>query len=145
MGSDIRNKEGDFSLRLKQQTSELGIGKVTFLVFSLIIGAVIYCAYHILPFYYYYYELMNQMESVIRVAATESDMEIRKKLYYHIRKMELPVGDDEELNRKLRIDREQGLMRISLAYEEVFYVYWNGKDHVIYRFPFNATAVGKIQ
>ena len=120
-----------------------GIGKLTFLVFAAIIGVVIYTAYQILPFYYYFYELRNQMESVIRVAGSDTDEEIRVKLNYHIRKMELPVGDDQELRQALRIEREGGVMHISLPYEEVFYITWNNKDYEIKRFKFLAQAKGK--
>ena len=82
------------------------------------------------------------MESVIRVASTDTDQEIRQKLVYHVRKMDLPVGDDDDLREALRIDRESGVMRISLPYEEVFSVYWQGKEYVLWRFKFKASAEG---
>lgn len=111
-----------------------GIGKLTFIVFATIIGVVLYCGYHILPFYYYYYELMNQMESVTRVASSETDQEIRKRLMYHINKMQIPIRRPEDL----KIERDNGYMTISLAYQEVFYISWQGKDHDIHKFDFNA-------
>ena len=54
---------------------------------------------------------------MIRVAGLEKDKEIRKRLWYHIKKMELPVDPED-----LRITRHGGTMKISLRYKEVFYV-----------------------
>jgi hypothetical protein len=113
--------------------AERGLGKLTLLVFGTIIGVVLYSAYNIIPFYYYYYELMNQMRSVIRVASTEDDATIRERLWYHIRKMGLPAQPED-----LIIERYHETMRIALDYEEVFYVSWGDKDYTIYQFPFHA-------
>ena len=125
-------------LREHGVASEAGMSKLTFLVFALIIGAAIYTGYRVLPFYYYFYELRNQMEAAVRVASEENDEGIRKKLVYHIRKMDLPVGSDDELRDALKIERDGGRMRISLPYEEVYDVDVNGKNYVLYRFKFHA-------
>jgi len=111
--------------------SQAGLGKLTILIFGSIAAVVIYCAYHIMPFYYYYYELQNQMLSLTRVASTHTDGEIRDKLMYHIRKMELPIGPDE-----LRISREGQRIRMSVKYQEVFYVTFRGEEYDIHTFPF---------
>ena len=118
---------------------EKGIGKLTFSVFAAIIAALLYSAYHILPFYYYYFELVNQMEQVIKVASTETDQEIRKKLLYHIKKMQIPVSPDE-----LRIMRDGKRMSIGLKYEEIFYIPFRGKDYDIHTFKFDAHAEGEF-
>ena len=114
-----------------------GVGKITLLVFTVILAALIYSGYKILPFYYCFFEITNQFEQVIRVASEYSDKEIREKLWYHIKKLELPVEPDD-----LKIERQAGRMRISMSYEEVFYVTWDGKDYDIYKFPFQAYAEG---
>lgn len=119
--------------------SQLGVGKITLFVFGVILAVVIYSGYKILPFYYCYFEITNQFEQVIHVASEYSDKEIREKLWYHIKKLELPVEPDD-----LKIEREAGLMRISLPYEEVFYVTWQGKDYDLYKFQFHAYAQGSF-
>lgn len=124
--------------------TEKGITKLTFIVFAALIGAAIYSGYRVLPFYYYYYELRNQFEAATRIASTETDAEIRKKLNYHIRKMDLPVGSDEELRESLHIERDGDRMKISLKYEEVFDIDFQGKNYVIKRFPFHAYVEGKF-
>jgi len=124
-------------------SNEQGIGKITFLVFATLICAAIYTGFRVLPFYYYYYELRNQMEAAIRVSSSETDEEIRKKLNYHIRKMDLPVGSNEELREALRIDHEGDRMRISLSYTEIFDVDFMGKNYVIRKFNFTAQAGGR--
>ena len=121
-----------------------GASKLTLAVFLTLFGIALYLAYNILPFYYYYFELIHQMEAVIRVANTDSDDEIRKKLVYHIRHMEIPVGSDEELSSALRIERLNGEMKISLPYEEIFFVTWQGKDYDLWKFKFRAHAEGRF-
>ncbi|RMG45535.1 MAG: DUF4845 domain-containing protein [Candidatus Dadabacteria bacterium] len=116
-----------------------GASKLTVLVFAAIFGVAFYCAYHIIPFYYYFYELQNQFESAVKVASTYTDKEIRRKLMYHIKKMQLPVEPDD-----LEIIRQDGKIKISLEYEEVFYITFRGKDYDIWTFPFHAYAEGNV-
>lgn len=116
---------------------EGGIGKFTFLVFGSLIAAVVFYGYNVGPFYYDYYEIVQQMESVIRVAQTEDDVSIRRKLMYHIKKLGLPVRPDE-----LVIERGDRYMKISLPYREVFYVTYKGRDYILQTFDFNAHAEG---
>ena len=132
-------------LRGGSRNPEAGIGKLTVMVFGTLIAVTIYCTYEILPFYYYYYELKNQMEAGIHVASTDTDKEIRDKLKYHIRKMDLPVGDDDMLQESLKIERDDNLMRISLPYVEVFSLRWGEKEYVLHRFKFHAYAEGNIK
>lgn len=120
-------------------TSASGIGKLTLLVFGIIVAIAVYAGYMILPFYYCYFEISNQFEQVIKVASTEDDKEIRRRLMYHIKKLELPVGPDD-----LKIERQGRRMRISLPYQEVFYVTWQGKDYDIHTFDFHAYAEGEF-
>lgn len=77
------------------------------------------------------------MNDVIKVASLENDEEIRKRLWYHIKKQGIPVEKDQ-----LKIEREDHYMRIQLQYTEVFYITWDDKDYDIYTFPFNAYAEG---
>jgi hypothetical protein len=130
-------KIGVQDVKARQIGSERGIGKLTLAVFGTILFAIGFAAYNIIPFYYYYFELVNQMEAVIRVADTENDQAIRKKLLYHIKKMQIPAVPED-----LKIEREGHHMKISLSYEEVFFLTFKGKDYDIYRFPFTAYAEG---
>lgn len=117
---------------------EHGAGALTLLVFGTIIGAFLYAAYSIAPFYYYYYELQNHFEQTIPIAGTETDMEIRRRLLYHIRRYELPVEDEQ-----LSIVRSGNIMSISLRYTEVFLIEWDGKELLRWDFPFHAHAEGE--
>ena len=116
---------------------EHGIGRITLLVFGAIFAALIYAGFKILPFFYYYLEMENQMQQVIRIASTTTDQEIRDKLLYHMHWSKLPADDKD-----LKIERIGQHMRISLPYSEVFYVEWNGKVYDLYVFEFNAFAEG---
>lgn len=113
---------------------ERGVGNLTILVFGTVVAALLYAGYQILPFYYYYYELQNQMDALARVAGEETDKSIREKLTYHIKKMELPVDPSEDLV----VERVDGKIHMLLEYEEVFYIPFQGKDYTIHVFPFRA-------
>lgn len=116
-----------------------GASKLTLAVFLSLLGAVLYCGYKILPFYYYHYELRNQMAAAIRQASLFSDLEIRRKLLYQINWMQIPAREED-----LKIERFDGRMRISLPYSEVFYITWRGKEHVIHVFDFFAIEEGEF-
>lgn len=126
-----------FGERIRTAGSQSGVGKITLFVFGTILAVLVYCGYRILPFYYCYFEITNQFEQVIRVAGEYNDKEIREKLWYHIKKLELPVEPDD-----LKIQREAGVMKISMKYQEVFYITWDGKDYDIHKFDFQAYAEG---
>jgi hypothetical protein len=119
------------------RAGESGIGKFTFIVFGVIVGAAVFAAYSIGPFFYCYFEIENQMASLIRVASTHTDQEIRSKLLYHIKKLEIPVEPDDII-----IDRSEGFMSIGFSYSEVFYLTWRDKDYDLHTFHFDAYADG---
>jgi len=124
-------------LQKVQNSCSRGASTITTVVFGAIAIVILYSAYHILPFYYYYFEVVNQMESVIRVASTNTDQEIRRKLDYHIKKMGIPAAPDD-----LRITRQANYMTIRLPYTETFVVRFGDKKYTIYTFDFIAEAEG---
>lgn len=111
-----------------------GLGRWTALIFLTITGLVVWIGYNVLPFYYCYYELLNQFEQHAKVASMYTDAEIREKLMYHIRKLEIPIDKPEDL----LINRDGRTMQIRLKYKEIFYITWKGKDYDLYIFPFDA-------
>lgn len=117
----------------------LGVSKITLLVFTSIFGAVLYVGFSIGPFFYDYYELENQMQAVIKLAAESNDADIRRRVIGVIKELGIPANLD-----KLRIERDSNRMKIYLPYEEVFYLTWQGKDHDIYVFKFEASAEGRF-
>lgn len=120
--------------------SKSGIGTVTLLIFVTLAGVISYVAYYVLPFYYYYYDLLGQFEQVIKVAQFETDEEIRKKLMYHINKYQIPCNPED-----LRIERIDDTMVISLQYTEVFKIPWGDKEYEVRRFDFDATVSGHFR
>lgn len=122
-----------------ERDPDRGVSALTAIVFGLIVSAVAYVGYSILPFYYDYYELQNHFEQMIPVAATETDMEIRRRLLYYIHRYELPVDDDQ-----LQIARSGRTISISLRYREIFFIEWQGKEYFRWDFPFYAAAEGEF-
>jgi hypothetical protein len=117
-----------------------GAGLITWIVFGAIVAAGGFAAYQILPFFYYYYELQNHFEQVIKIASVETDSEIRKRLMYHIKKYQIPCEPED-----LKIERSDDVMTVSLSYDEVFYVRFNGKEHTLHTFHFDATVKKKYK
>lgn len=117
-----------------------GMGKLSAFFLLAVFGVAVWLGFKILPFYYYYYELVNQFESHIRVASTNTDKEIRDKLMYHIKKLEIPIDKPEDLV----IQRINKRMIISLPYQEVLYVEWGEKTYDLHVFKFVAYAEGEF-
>jgi|GEM_PF-1698456 len=131
-------KEGIASTPNPGSYGQRGISKLTLIVFSALLGALLYSSAQILPFFYYFAEFQHHLEEAVKVAGEKNDLELRRQLLYQIHWMKLPVDDSA-----LIIQREGDYIRISLKYEEVFYVPWRGKDYDIYIFPFHAKAEGR--
>ena len=129
-------KRIDRSQRVTQSVhSQQGIAKLTLLVFVPLVIASIYAANVILPFYYNFFELKNQMQSLIEVASVHTDEELLKKLETHMKWMEIPASIDD-----VTLQRFGDSMRISLKYEETFWFTWDGTDYEIHTFEFDAVA-----
>ena len=117
-----------------------GMSRLTLLVFSAIGGAVIYSAYNIVPFFYSYFEMHNQMLSIIGKADGLKDAEIRKRLLGFIKELDIPADP-----KQLKIERRSQNMRIQLNYEEVFSIPWrNDQELEIYTFPFLIDVEGAL-
>lgn len=123
------------SNRPKGLRDQTGASKLTLLVFGAILAAAVYSGYKIIPFYYAYFELQNQMEQVVRLAQTLSDAEVREKIEYHIEHLDIPVE-----TRDLKVSRDGGFLKVGLEWQEVFYVTFRGKDYEIHTFDFHAHA-----
>lgn len=118
------------------ESSQAGLGKFTLIVFGLITFVVVYVAYHVMPFYYYFYELQGNMDRMVTVASVENDKTLRQRLLYQIHWMQIPARDEDLILERLDPNR----IKVSLKYKEVFFIRWGGKDYIIREFPFHAHA-----
>ena len=94
-------------------------GSVGLLLTILVVGAMVFAGRQVVPFYYYYYEFLGQMEAQARNAATNTDGQIRRYLVQRARELELPLGSPED---DIVITREGNKITIETHYTEVFYV-----------------------
>ena len=123
----------------RHATQEYGLGKLTLIVFSIIIGVAVYSAYHIMPFYYNYFELQNQAEQLTRVAAVNTDTEIREKLWAHIEWMEMPIDKAD-----IQIKRWGNSIKIEVVYSEFFDIEYQDEVIELHRFDFHVEAESAI-
>lgn len=113
--------------------SQRGASKLTLLVFGAMLFAALHYMYHVIPFYYDYYELENQMSAIIKIASTEKDTVIAKRLKQTIKELGIPADPDS-----LFLNRKDSTMEIQLQYREVYYITLRGKDYILQTFDFDA-------
>ncbi len=77
-----------------------------------------FLAWQVIPFYYYYYDILGMMEAQAKKASVKDDAEIRYELYKRALKTNLPIDDADDF----KINRIAGKMIIDLSYEEVLYI-----------------------
>ena len=117
-----------------------GASKITIIVFLGIFGASVWLGYHVLNFYYCYYDLVNEMEAIGGLALTESDEKIRNHLVRKMRSLQIPADPD-----KLVITRNNNKIRMTLKYREVLSFSFQGKDYDLRKFDFNADVETSIR
>lgn len=122
-----------------KQLNNKGYSTLTNFVFLIIIGLVFFVVYNVLPFYYYYFELKNQMLALTKVANVNTDLEIKEKLFEQIKDLKIPADKDD-----IKIHRVDGEIVISVHYQEIFYVTIGKKDYDLYVFDFSAHVQNEI-
>ena len=115
-------------------SDERGLSRLGVMILVLIISAGVWLGLHVIPFFYYYNELLGLMDAQAEKASVFTDAKIRKELMKKINKLQIPIDDPEDL----KINRIDGKIVIDLKYEEVLYVDL-GPDRVydLYVFKFN--------
>lgn len=79
------------------------------------------------------------MTQLARVASVHNDDQLRQKLAAHLKRYEIPADAKD-----LKIERVNNIVRMSLDYEEVFGIEWQGEYREIHVFEFNAFAEEEI-
>lgn len=119
--------------------AQRGAAAMTLAIFgAIVLGVGFYC-YNVIPFYYYFYELQNQLDASVRAADVVTDVEIKKNIKRTIKELQIPVDPDS-----LLIERKDHFIRLQLKYREVFYVTFRGKDYDLQVFDFNAYSEGRF-
>src|SRR6185312_1775597 len=119
------------------RNGESGIGRLTAIVFGTLLAAVVYTAYCVLPFFYDYFELQNQMSALVAVSESMDDAHLRRRLGGVIKEFDIPADPKD-----IVIDRRDHWISFSLAYDEVFYISFGDKDYDLYTFHFVAEGEG---
>ncbi|MGI6524196.1 MAG: hypothetical protein ACOX2O_02740 [Bdellovibrionota bacterium] len=120
--------------------NDSGIGKLTLLVFGVIIAATLFIANQVVPIWYYHLELANQMEQLARVGSNFSDREIRSKLRTHLRNGDIPATENDLVIRRYGDD-----VTLSLKYEEGVFIPWRGEEHEVHTFKFHIVTDGSSE
>lgn len=99
-----------------------------------------YAVYAVVPFYYYYFDLKNQMQRAISFAAVETDEEIRRSLMAVAKRHGISCGE-----RDLQVSRQDDTMEMSLRYSEGVKVSMLGREATLWTLNFDASARGRYK
>jgi hypothetical protein len=110
-----------------------GVSKLTFLIFGTIVFVAVYSSFKIGAFYYGFYDLKAEMESMIKVAPEISLRDVHQRLMVKVNDNQLPLTLDD-----FKISKADRFLSIEVKYVEVFYIELWDKTYDIYSFPFHA-------
>ena len=106
---------------------------------SIIAFLIILILYKIIPLYYYYFEIKNQMITLSKDAAIKTDLEIKEKLHEQIKYLQIPATKDD-----IAIQRSGAKIKITIKYKEVIYFTINNKDYDLFVLNFSPTVKNEI-
>lgn len=117
-----------------------GVSNLGVLLLALIIGSFVYVGAQVFPYYYGYWELQAQFESMVEKAAIKKDSEIFDYLVDQMR-----VNGVNAERTDLKVKRQGKRISIDLEYTETLTLrlgdYWEKDVHV---FEFNPYAEGEF-
>lgn len=116
-----------------------GYTRPIIIMLSIIAFIIILILYKIIPLYYYYFEIKNQMITLSKDAAIKTDLEIKEKLHEQIKYLQIPATKDD-----IAIQRSGAKIKITIKYKEVIYFTINNKDYDLFVLNFSPTVKNEI-
>ena len=116
-----------------------GYTRPIIIMLSIIAFLIILILYKIIPLYYYYFEIKNQMITLSKDAAIKTDLEIKEKLHEQIKYLQIPATKDD-----IAIQRSGAKIKITIKYKEVIYFTINNKDYDLFVLNFSPTVKNEI-
>ena len=116
-----------------------GYTRPIIIMLSIIAFLIILILYKIIPLYYYYFEIKNQMITLSKDAAIKTDLEIKEKLHEQIKYLQIPATKDD-----IAIQRSGAKIKITIKYKEVIYFAINNKDYDLFVLNFSPTVKNEI-
>ena len=116
-----------------------GYTRPIIIMLSIIAFLIILILYKIIPLYYYYFEIQNQMITLSKDAAIKTDLEIKEKLHEQIKYLQIPATKDD-----IAIQRSGAKIKITIKYKEVIYFTINNKDYDLFVLNFSPTVKNEI-
>ena len=116
-----------------------GYTRPIIIMLSIIAFLIILILYKIIPLYYYYFEIKNQMITLSKDAAIKTDLEIKEKLHEQIKYLQIPATKDD-----IAIQRSGAKIKITIKHKEVIYFTINNKDYDLFVLNFSPTVKNEI-
>jgi hypothetical protein len=120
---------------------EWGKGRYSTIALALLLVIIGWLGYKLVPIWYYYLDLRNQFNQVIRAqGAVLADEEIRRIVATLIKSHGIPAEE-----RNVRIERTQAGMKIELPYRERLTIEFLGQRLSVLDFQLVASAEGRYR
>lgn len=141
MGIQVKERAMRDGMDPRRKGATRGASRLGILLLILLVVSGVFVGSQVFPFYYYYWEIKGLMEAQAAKASVFSDQEIRQTLMERIRKLELPIDNEDDL----KVNRVSGKIIIELEYEEILFLDL-GEDRVydLYTFKFNPVVEQKL-
>jgi hypothetical protein len=111
--------------------NQRGASKTATLFLLAVIGLLVHVGFRLFPIYYSYFELHNQMGSLIRVADELKDSEIRRRIEEQLKSLKIPADITD-----VRIERRAQTMLLSLDYVEILTLGFGDYKFDVWKFNF---------
>jgi hypothetical protein len=108
------------------------IGK---LLLILVLSTIGWLSYNVIPIFYSYLELDNQLTSISEVGDELTDGEIRQRISKQLKILQIPAVIDD-----VYIDRYRDSVSISLVYSEDLYFSAFGREVKLWQFDFEIST-----
>lgn len=125
-----KRQSSDCMAAMKSQTQK-GASKTAIVFLLAVIGLFVHVGFRLCPIYYSYFELHNQMSSLIRVADELKDSEIRRRIEEQLKSLKIPADISD-----VRIERRAQTMLLSLDYVEILTLGFGDYKFDVWKFNF---------
>ncbi len=125
---------------MSRKHKERGLGNITLIFLAVVVGLIIYISSVVLPIFYYYFEFQGQLDSIADKVKVYSLEELKKKITYHINKLEMPFTYDD-----MSVRRRGKNLEFKISYKEPVYLYFFDKEYKVHVFHFTVKSSGAVE
>ncbi|HMO02727.1 MAG TPA: hypothetical protein PKD37_07045 [Oligoflexia bacterium] len=124
---------------MRKTQGNLGLGSLATFILFVVVGSCVYLGYKIIPIFYNYYELQNQMDQMVRTADVLSNNEILTRIKKIVQEYNIPVKEEN-----ITVDRSHDRIILKAAWSDDLAISWKDKEYLLQTFYFEAISEGVL-